>query len=245
MWWCGMPSMGVCVGEVPPPRWEVRRRRAGVEARSGGGATTGRRPWAVLPGAVALGVMRGGVPRHSSGCAEAAEAREGGAAAPGGLVRVEGAAGPRGMHFALLVPEGWAAKAKPGAAAYFEDPARKYTNVAVAVLPVRVGSLGELGTLDEVGAKLIGAELAKDITREARLVSQGALGPAGGEELYVYEYECTTDYGAKAIASGVTVRGGSLYNVNVTHGRSGLYGESLPEEDALYRAVVESLTVAV
>jgi len=161
----------------------------------------------------------------------------------GALVRFEGT-GPRGRRFGLLVPEGWAEKGKPGAAAYFEDPDRKYTNVALAVLPVRVGSLGELGTLEDVGAKLIGAELAKDITRGARLVSQAAVGPTE-EGLYVYEYECTTDYGKKAIASGVAVRDGSLYNVNVTHGRSGLYGESLPEEDALYRTVVESLTIDV
>lgn len=63
--------------------------------------------------------------------------------------------------FSLSLPASFEMKEKAGATALFEDPDRRSTSVGVTVNPVRVPSLSAFGSLEDVGAKLLGAEKAK------------------------------------------------------------------------------------
>ncbi len=55
---------------------------------------------------------------------------------------------------------------KAGATLLFEDPATRGNTIGVVVNPVRIASLKDFGSLDEVADKLIAAERRKVNSKE-------------------------------------------------------------------------------
>ncbi len=55
---------------------------------------------------------------------------------------------------------------KAGATLLFEDPATRGNTIGVVVNPVRIASLKDFGSLDEVADKLIAAERRKVTSKE-------------------------------------------------------------------------------
>jgi hypothetical protein len=55
---------------------------------------------------------------------------------------------------------------KAGATLLFEDPASRGNTIGVVVNPVRIASLKDFGSLDEVADKLIAAERRKVTSKE-------------------------------------------------------------------------------
>ena len=58
-------------------------------------------------------------------------------------------------------PAAWEKTEKAGATALFEDPLRRSTTLGVVVLPVRIASLQQFGTLQQVSEKLLATEREK------------------------------------------------------------------------------------
>ncbi|KAJ7522797.1 hypothetical protein O6H91_18G026900 [Diphasiastrum complanatum] len=65
--------------------------------------------------------------------------------------------------FQLLKPANWSKVSKAGATVLFEDPEAKSNNLGVVINPVRISSLREFGSPQDVARKLIEAEQKKAI----------------------------------------------------------------------------------
>jgi len=144
--------------------------------------------------------------------------------------------------YKVAYPAGWGKSTKSGASVLYTDPAQKYNTVGVVVVPSRIRTIQQFGTLDFAADKLLAAEKAKPITQASRLVSSRAFEMATGTA-YEIEYEVTTDYGVKTNVAVVTVANGKLYNLNVQFGQSGFYGEASPELKATVKEVLDSFTI--
>ncbi|KAK3287074.1 hypothetical protein CYMTET_5394, partial [Cymbomonas tetramitiformis] len=63
--------------------------------------------------------------------------------------------------YSVLYPTIWKKSSKSGASILFTDPNQKFNTVGVVVVPVRIKTLQQFGTLEFGAGKLIGVEKAK------------------------------------------------------------------------------------
>ncbi|EFJ29374.1 hypothetical protein SELMODRAFT_91861 [Selaginella moellendorffii] len=121
--------------------------------------------------------------------------------------------------FAFSRPEEWTKVDKYGATVLFEDPTKKSNSVGVVVSPVRISSLEEFGSPQEVAIKLMEAERKKPSTNAVELVSidsRRMLIPGGASAtVYEIEYKLDSTRGMKRVYSGVTIASRKLFIINV------------------------------
>ena len=151
-------------------------------------------------------------------------------------------------NFRLTYPKDWTIEKKAGATALFKNPNVKYASIGVTVTPVRINSLKEFGSLDDIGQKLVQAESQKQTT-----VPGGTFMERQSEcksvdtktTFYEYEYRLITTHGNKRIYNYVGVKDKTLFIVNAQAYEIEDGGES--EADlktrALYREVGRSFDV--
>ena len=151
-------------------------------------------------------------------------------------------------NFRLTYPKDWTIENKAGATALFKNPNVKYASIGVTVTPVRINSLKEFGSLDDIGQKLVQAESQKQTT-----VPGGTFMERQSEcksvdtktTFYEYEYRLITTHGNKRIYNYVGVKDKTLFIVNAQAYEIEDGGES--EADlktrALYREVGRSFDV--
>ncbi|CAN6459190.1 unnamed protein product [Victoria cruziana] len=124
-------------------------------------------------------------------------------------------------EFTLLKPSSWAKVDKAGATALFEDPTAKANNIGVVVNPVRISSLTDFGSPNEVADKLIQAERRKESTKEAEVIQVRKRTAKGGFPVYEFEYRVdSTRGGMKRIFSAAFVVSRKLYLLNISHSDS-------------------------
>ena len=122
-----------------------------------------------------------------------------------------------GSTYAIGYPTNFAVSSKAGADVLFKDEERRGVNIGITRLPVRISSVSEYGTVEEVGQKVLDAEKQKDGTLRAELLrSQSVTVSLDGCEGYEYEYEVVTTRGTKRIVSRVAIKDMELYVVNAT-----------------------------
>jgi len=120
-----------------------------------------------------------------------------------------------GQTYSMQYPSDYAVSSKAGADVLFKDESRRGTNIGVTRLPVRISSVSEYGSVEDVGDKVLNAEKQKDGTMRAEMVSAQAVS-FGGYDGYEYEYEVATTRGTKRIVSRVAIKDKELYVVNAT-----------------------------
>ncbi|CAK9196089.1 unnamed protein product [Sphagnum troendelagicum] len=140
--------------------------------------------------------------------------------------------------FKLLRPVQWNKVEKAGATLLFEDPATRGNTIGVVVNPVRIASLKDFGSLDEVADKLIAAERRKPSTNDAQLVRVQERQAHGDTPLYELEYTLDSSRGKKRILSAVTVASRKLYILNIAYVDS----PATPAPTALAAAFQQILT---
>jgi hypothetical protein len=149
-----------------------------------------------------------------------------------------------GAGYALRRPAAWERADKPGAEALFRDPGAHVDNVGVTVLPVRVASLAEFGSLADAGRRLLAAERAKDGYLSAEMLSQAERAAPGGVRIYDFEYELSTTRIRKVVLASVAIAGGRLFILNGQAGCGGGAGAGAGAPAvALLRRVAASFDV--
>jgi|TARA_B110000483_G_scaffold33697_1_gene40977 hypothetical protein len=151
-------------------------------------------------------------------------------------------------NFHLSYPREWVLEKKAGATALFKNPSVKYASIGVTVTPVRIDSLKEFGSLEDIGAKLVEAESKKQTT-----VPGGTFMERQSEResvdtkttFYEYEYRLITTHGNKRVYNYVGVRDRTLFIVNAQAYEIEEGGESEADEKtrALYQEVGRSFDV--
>jgi hypothetical protein len=151
-------------------------------------------------------------------------------------------------NFHLSYPTEWVLEKKAGATALFKNPSVKYASIGVTVTPVRIDSLKEFGSLEDIGEKLVEAESKKQTT-----VPGGTFMERQSEResvdtkttFYEYEYRLITTHGNKRVYNYVGVRDRTLFIVNAQAYEIEEGGESEADEKtrALYREVGRSFDV--
>lgn len=112
-------------------------------------------------------------------------------------------------------PSGWEQVNKAGADVLFRDPQVKKATLGVTVLPVRIATLREFGSLEQVAEKLVSAERAKESTLGVRMVSS-VQRDTGNGAAYDFLYQLDSTRGRSTIAASVTIVNSKLYIVNGT-----------------------------
>mmetsp|Transcript_11354 Transcript_11354/g.41552 ORF Transcript_11354/g.41552 Transcript_11354/m.41552 type:complete len:150 (+) Transcript_11354:568-1017(+) len=87
-------------------------------------------------------------------------------------------------------------------------------SLGVVVDPLKIPSLEKMGTADQVGERLLKAELEKEITLEAEMVSTLERQSVSGQRVYQYEYMLDTTKGKKRVQVAVGIAGNKLYVLN-------------------------------
>jgi hypothetical protein len=151
-------------------------------------------------------------------------------------------------NFHLSYPKRWSLEKKAGATALFKNPDVKYASIGVTVTPVRIDSLKEFGSLEDIGQKLVRAESQKQTT-----VPGGTFMERQSEResvdtkttFYEYEYRLITTHGNKRVYNYVGVRDRTLFIVNAQayEIEDGGEGEADLRTRALYREVGRSFDV--
>jgi hypothetical protein len=151
-------------------------------------------------------------------------------------------------NFHLSYPKRWSLEKKAGATALFKNPDVKYASIGVTVTPVRIDSLKEFGSLEDIGQKLVQAESQKQTT-----VPGGTFMERQSEResvdtkttFYEYEYRLITTHGNKRVYNYVGVRDRTLFIVNAQayEIEDGGEGEADLRTRALYREVGRSFDV--
>lgn len=110
-------------------------------------------------------------------------------------------------------PSTWEQLNKAGADAFFRDPQIKKATLGVTVLPVKITTLSQFGSLEQVAEKLESAERAKESTIGVHMVTSTARDTgSGGAYDFIYELESTR--GRSTIAASVMIVNSKLYIVN-------------------------------
>ena len=153
-------------------------------------------------------------------------------------------------NFHLSYPKRWSLEKKAGATALFKNPDVKYASIGVTVTPVRIDSLKEFGSLEDIGQKLVQAESQKQTT-----VPGGTFMERQSEResvdtkttFYEYEYRLITKHGNKRVYNYVGVRDRTLFIVNAQayEIEDGGEGEADLRTRALYREVGRSFDVSI
>lgn len=118
-----------------------------------------------------------------------------------------------GSTYTISYPSNYDATSKAGADVFFKDDSRRGVNIGITRLPVRISSVKEYGSVDDVGQKVLNAEKQKDGTLTASMISVRAVS-FGGYDGYEYEYEVVTTRGTKRIVSRVVIKDKELYVIN-------------------------------
>ena len=120
-----------------------------------------------------------------------------------------------GSAYTISYPVGYSATTKAGADALFTSESRRGVNIGITRLPVRISSVVEYGSVEEVGRKVLDAEKQKDGTLRVAMMGEQTvlLGPFEG---YEYEYEVETTRGTKRIVSRVAIKDSELFVVTAT-----------------------------
>ncbi|KAJ7522798.1 hypothetical protein O6H91_18G026900 [Diphasiastrum complanatum] len=119
--------------------------------------------------------------------------------------------------FQLLKPANWSKVSKAGATVLFEDPEAKSNNLGVVINPVRISSLREFGSPQDVARKLIEAEQKKSSTNAASLIAIKERLMSDNIPLYEYEYKLDSSRGMKRVFGAVTIASKKLYILNVAY----------------------------
>lgn len=145
--------------------------------------------------------------------------------------------------FAVSVPATWREKEKPGASVLFADPVSKFNQLGVSVEPVKIDSLGEYGSVDDVADRLLRSERAKDSTLDAQInrayEEQGRL---SGNSKYVLEYTLKNVYGTKRVATAALISSRKLFLLNA-QGYLTNDGDADSRKAALLSSIVSSFDV--
>lgn len=122
--------------------------------------------------------------------------------------------------FTLLKPSDWNKVDKAGATVLFEDPDVRTNNIGVVVNPVRISSLKDFGTPQDVADKLLKAERKKPSTNDVQLIRIVEKAIHGDIPLYELEYSLDSSRGIKRVLSAVTVASKKLYLLNISYSDS-------------------------
>lgn len=122
--------------------------------------------------------------------------------------------------FTLLRPANWNKVDKAGATLLFQDPEQKSSTIGVVVNKVRIPTLREFGSLEDVTNRLIAAERRKESTREATLLRSTSREVRGGIPLYTMEYFLDSTRGTKRTLTAVTIASNKLYILNIAYSDS-------------------------
>nr|ADE76588.1 unknown [Picea sitchensis] len=122
--------------------------------------------------------------------------------------------------FTLLKPSDWNKVDKAGATVLFEDPDVRTNNIGVVVNPVRISSLKDFGTPQDVADKLLKAERKKPSTNDVQLIRIAEKAIHGDIPLYELEYSLDSSRGIKRVLSAVTVASKKLYLLNISYSDS-------------------------
>lgn len=122
--------------------------------------------------------------------------------------------------FSLLKPSNWNKVDKAGATVLFEDPDVRTNNIGVVVNPVRISSLKDFGTPQDVADKLLQAERKKPSTNDVQLIRIEERAIHGDIPLYELEYSLDSSRGIKRVLSAVTVASKKLYLLSISYSDS-------------------------
>lgn len=148
--------------------------------------------------------------------------------------------------YSLEYPSTWDVTTKAGADVLFKGG--KGVQLGVTILPVRIASVKEYGSLDGVADKIIQAEKAKDGNISAKIIRQAENGLEHGNAAYDYAYEVETTRGTKRIVSRVCIVNKELYIVNgmISCGKSGPCAqEEIDLKEKYMERAVHSFTVHI
>ncbi|MEO2192611.1 MAG: PsbP-related protein [bacterium] len=120
-----------------------------------------------------------------------------------------------GSTYTISYPAGYAVSSKAGADALFTSESRRGVNIGITRLPVRIASVMEYGSVEEVGQRVLDAEKQKDGTLRVAMMGERAVS-LGASEGYEYEYEVETTRGTKHIVSRVAIKDKQLYVITGT-----------------------------
>lgn len=79
--------------------------------------------------------------------------------------------------------------AQAGSSALWASPVSKYDQVGVSLEPVKINSLSQFGSIDDVSDRLMKSERQKSSTLDVRIDKQEAVTTASGTEKYLLLYE--------------------------------------------------------
>lgn len=144
-----------------------------------------------------------------------------------------------GSKYTIRYPSTWELSSKAGADVLFKDTQRRGVNLGISILPVRIESVQDYGTVDEVAEKILQTENAKDGNISSTLIKSDSLELASGSLAYDYQYEIQTTRGTKRILSRVCIRNGELFVVNgsISCGKVGKCDIDPPLLDTMSRSV--------
>jgi hypothetical protein len=195
----------------PAPRWKASRARPPVAARAAANADADATP--TTSTLTTTTTTRRALLAASSSAL----------AAPWALVLAPPASAADAFTspdkgYSLSPPPGWTLTSKAGADAFFSPPdgAPRGASLGVVVLPVRLRDLAGAGTLDQVGARLLDAEKAKDGTLGVALTRSEAIEPQDASSAvpsYRFEYVLATSRAFKTVVTATAVARGRLFIV--------------------------------
>lgn len=150
--------------------------------------------------------------------------------------------------YQISYPSTWEVTSKAGADVLLKDPERRGTTLGVTILPVRIESVDEYGSLVDVGQKIVAAERAKESTISASIVSESIskLQNPGLTTVYDYIYDVESTRGSKRVTSRVFIIAKELYIINgtISCGKEGQCGEDVKEEEQMMLQVAQSFRLA-
>ncbi|KAL6783839.1 hypothetical protein ACKKBG_A03730 [Auxenochlorella protothecoides x Auxenochlorella symbiontica] len=120
-------------------------------------------------------------------------------------------------QYSMLVPVTWKQTSKPGADVMFQDAAASSNTLGVSILPVRIQSLEQFGSLRDVETRILAAERAKESTMSTAMLSSSVRG-SPPNTTYEFEYEVDSTRGKKRLLAAVTVAGSKLHILNASVG---------------------------
>ena len=151
----------------------------------------------------------------------------------------------QGDRFRFDRPANWIAVDKAGATVLFQDkPGSSYNTLGVTVSKVKVASLTDFGSPQTVADKLVRAELEKDGTLTADVLSVSERKSSSGAPLYEVEYDTEhATRGRKRVLNAVCIDAGVLYIFALQHKLAAAEGEAQQPVAAIAPRLLASFDV--
>lgn len=150
--------------------------------------------------------------------------------------------------YQISYPSTWEVTSKAGADVLLKDPERRGITLGVTILPVRIESVDEYGSLVDVGQKVIAAERDKESTISASMVSESIskLQHPAMTTVYDYVYDVESTRGTKRVTSRVFIIRKELYIINgtISCGKEGPCGDDVKEYEQTMLEVAQSFRLA-